>query len=144
MYNLIEPGLGVEIHCVAYRMDSQRGNSNLPRYWITLDKETLWDYPKDFLDYPVFPTEMKGYRSLVRWCYPYGGNVPDISALLREYINTPQTGLLERYFERDHWGLTDILNASDRRFGRKRLMLLKESTRSRAVQAILDKRLSYF
>jgi len=31
-------------------MRSQNGGStDLPRYWITLDKNVIWDYPKDFI-----------------------------------------------------------------------------------------------
>ena len=31
-------------------MDSRWGGTDLPRYWITLGKEIIFDYPKDFLD----------------------------------------------------------------------------------------------
>ena len=49
IYKIIDEKINFQIHCVAYRMDSQYGSTNLPRYWITLGKETLWDYPKDFI-----------------------------------------------------------------------------------------------
>jgi len=29
-------------------MNSQYGSTDLPRYWITLDKEVIFDYPKQF------------------------------------------------------------------------------------------------
>jgi hypothetical protein len=43
--------------------------------------------------------------------------------LLREYIDTPTDGLLEKEFVNDRWGLTNILKAADRglsRIGTKR------------------------
>lgn len=49
LYNLIAPELDFQIHCRAYRMDSQSGSTDLPRYWITLGKETIWDYPGQFV-----------------------------------------------------------------------------------------------
>ena len=48
-YLLRAEGLDLQLQCRAYRMDSQRGSTNIPRYWITLGKEIIWDYPKDFI-----------------------------------------------------------------------------------------------
>jgi len=127
-------------------MDSQWGSyfykSNLPRCWITLDKETIWDYPKDFLRCPVYPVDGDRGSFTVQQVYPYGGNIPNISALIRDYIDTPKDVVFSKVFKNDHWGLTDILKAADRRFGKERLSLLKESTQSAAVQAIRERRLS--
>jgi hypothetical protein len=132
---LITPGLGLQIHCVAYRMDSQWGNSNLPRYWITLDKETIFDFPKQFVHQPL-PDSCLTIKNV----YPYGFGVSDISELIREYINSPKDGLLEKHFESDIWRLTDILKAADKRIGKDRLTLLHESTKSKAVNAVIEKR----
>jgi hypothetical protein len=49
IYKLVANGLDLQIHCVVYRMDSQRGSTDLPRYWFQLGKEIIWDYPKDFI-----------------------------------------------------------------------------------------------
>lgn len=49
VYLLVDPKLDFQIHCVAYRMGSQYGSTDLPRYWITLGKETIFDYPKHFI-----------------------------------------------------------------------------------------------
>jgi len=59
-------------------------------------------------------------------CPPYVTDVPDISNLIREYIDTPKAALLAKTLENDHWGLTDILKASDKRIGRRRLLELKD------------------
>ena len=50
IYKLIDSRIGIQIHCSVYRMDSRWGGTDLPRYWITLGKEIIFDYPKDFLD----------------------------------------------------------------------------------------------
>lgn len=50
LYNIIDPKVKLQIHCVAYPMRSKTGyaNNNVPRYWITIEKEIIWDYPKIF------------------------------------------------------------------------------------------------
>ena len=58
IYKITADNINFQIHCVAYRMDSQMGSTNLPRYWITLDKETIFDYPKQFI------TEDGGMKNL--------------------------------------------------------------------------------
>ena len=98
----------IRIQCRSYRMGSQRGSTNLPRYWVTLDKEAIWDYPKDF-------------KVGVENGYPYQTDVSTISDLIRRYIDTPLEQLLIQSFDDDLWGLTDILRAADRRLGRERL-----------------------
>ena len=85
-YLLLAEGLNLQLHCRAYRMDSQRGGTNLPRYWITLGKEVIWDYPKDFVN------KLHPKRTNIKW-YPYGTDIPDMSSLIREYIDTPKTEL---------------------------------------------------
>lgn len=36
IYKLIDSGIGFQIHCSVYRMDSRWGGTDLPRYWITV------------------------------------------------------------------------------------------------------------
>ena len=98
----------IRIQCRSYRMGSQRGSTNLPRYWVTLDKETIWDYPKDF-------------KAAVESSYPYRTDISTFSDLIRQYIDTQLDQLLINQLEQDTWGLTDILRAADRRLGRERL-----------------------
>jgi len=98
----------IRIQCRSYRMGSQRGSTNLPRYWVTLDKETIWDYPKDF-------------KAAVENGYPYQTDISTFSDLIRQYIDTPLDQLLINSLEQYTWGLTDILRAADRRLGRERL-----------------------
>ncbi len=107
LYLLIDPNINFQIHCSIYRMDSQRGCTDLPRYWISLGKEIIFDYPKQFIksDSP----------------YPYLTDVSAISEMLREYIDTPLNLLPDKHFEKDEWGITEILKCADRRISVARI-----------------------
>jgi hypothetical protein len=59
IHALLEPTIDLRIHCSAYRMQSQRGSANLPRYWITLGKKIIWDYPRQFVQLPSHPQRGK-------------------------------------------------------------------------------------
>jgi hypothetical protein len=118
-------------------MDSQRGSTNLPRYWITLEKKILWDYPKNF----VTKDGTKNYLDKIIQGYPYSSDVPDISDLLREYIGTPKEIIYEKHFENDKWRLINILKSADRRIGKRRLLKLKNKTHNIAGNKIIEERL---
>ena len=128
LYDLIAPGLPFQIHCVPYRMKSQRGSMDIPRYWITLGKEIIWDYPRDF---DTAAVRASGY--------PYATQIGAISRLIRTYTDSPTEGLLAKRFDGDEWRLTDILKAADRRFGRAALRSLPASTSSEPARKILLK-----
>jgi len=113
-------------------MNSNYGSTGLPRYFITLDKEIIWDYPADFVK--------AGNHTEMDYEYPYNTEVSEISDLIEEYINTPGKDLTDMVFENDRWGLTDILKASDRRVGKRRLEVLKRSLKSEAANIIINKR----
>lgn len=133
LYLLIDPSVNLQIHCARYRMQSQRGNTDLPRYWITLDRNIIWDYPKDFIDCP------SPDRTNLEW-YPYSSDVHLISNLIRDYIDTSKDNILREKFENDHWGLINILRAADRRLGTRSLEVLRHTTHNRAALQILDQR----
>ena len=139
LYLLISPDIEFQIHCVSYPMRSQNGSESLPRYWITLGKEIIWDYPKDFLS-----KEKKGnYKDPENGNYPYVNEASDISNLIREYIDTPKNDLLDKVFENDKWGLTDIFKAADRRISAKRLRDLFENKYTNATALLSSKRNKY-
>lgn len=140
---LLDPKLGMRIQCRRYRMDSQYGSTDLPRYWITLNGKVLFDYPKQFLgtdspSYSVREGERK-YLSL-KEAYPYSNDIRTLSEVIREYIDTPKDALLQKEFEKDKWGLTDILKAADRRLGKKRLIEYYADNNNLAVKEILASR----
>jgi len=126
---LFAPGIPLQIHCISEAPKSKfaQGSTRFPRYWLTLGKERIFHYPTDFLDDVIGEASDRSKEILgrdfvtVRDCYPYDGGVSDISELIRDYINRPKETLLEP-FENDKWGLTDILRATDRRIGKKRLL----------------------
>ena len=64
--------------------------------------------------------------------------------MLREYIDTPSSELMTKKFEGDHWGLTDILRAADRRIGRRRLAELAEVVSNPAAQKNLKQRINTY
>jgi hypothetical protein len=126
VYNLLLSELEIQIHCAAYPMRSQRGSTDLGRYWITLGREVIWDYPKDFAG--------------AKRKYPYTTDIAAISELMREYIDTPVEALLRKRFDKDRWGLTAILKAADRRLGRDKLKLAFGGEENEVVRRVLARR----
>jgi hypothetical protein len=152
LYDLIDEKINFQIHCVAHRM-KRASNITPTRYWITLDKETLWDYPQDFVEKYTSTVQCRdgsiqefNESRLVNtkgekvYGYPYGCDVTEISDTIRKYIDTPKDELFEKEFESDNWGLTDILKAADRRIGKQRLEKLKDKTDDVAAHKIIAQR----
>ena len=121
-----------QIHCALYEMNSNDGwhGSKLPRYFITIGKEIVWDYPKMF-----DTTERYGFNS-----YPWDCDISDISNVIEDYMECPKEDLMNE-FENDKWGITDILRVCDRRIGKRRLEEIKENTDNVVLTKIIDKRL---
>ena len=128
LYSIISDRVNFQIHCSVYRMKSQRGNTDLPRYFITIDKEIIFDYPKQFFN----REEIKNY--------PYETEISDISMCIREYIDCPVALLPEKKFDCDLWGITNILKAADKRIGKEKLQVYFSSSDNPAVKKILAKR----
>ena len=133
IYNLLDPCLDIQIHCVSYPMRSQSGSTNIPRYYITLDKEIIRDYPQDFRN--NFNSES------VNGSYPYINEISAISGLIEEYIETPKDNILDTHFPNDRWGLIEILRSADRRTGTRRLQTLHLGC-TKAASFIIKKRIS--
>ena len=157
---LFAPELNMQIHCFAYPIRSQYGNSSIPRFYITLNKIIIWDFPKNF------PIKKVNYH--------YWQNETNISALIRKYIDAPIEGLLEKtflqeqiitehHFPKDveyskanptNWdateedpnyikvkynfnlGLTDLFKAADRRLGKDKLLQWASVKNNATVQVI--------
>ena len=133
LYNLIDDSIDFQIHCAVYEMNSNDGyhGSKLPRYFITIEKEIIWDYPKDF-----DTTQKYGFNS-----YPWDTDISAISDIIEEYIQCPDTELMNR-FEKDKWGITDILRVCDRRIGKRRLKDLREKVTNEVLLDVIEKRLN--
>ncbi|UMV02553.1 hypothetical protein HZS97_17625 [Shigella flexneri] len=137
IYDILTPTINLQIHCTRYPMRSQNGGStDLPRYWITLDKNVVWDYPKDFI---AGNGGVRNFHGETCW-YPYLTDICSISDLLREYIDTPKAELLTKQFTSDKWGLVNILRAADRRIGMRRLDQLQRKTHNIAALKIIARR----
>ncbi|BBM00246.1 hypothetical protein [Microbulbifer sp. GL-2] len=134
-YLLRAEGLKLQLQCRSYRMDSQMGSTNCPRYWITLGKDIIWDYPKYFVGKP------HPERKPSEW-YPYGTDIPDISNLIREYIDTFKDEIMNKVFENDYWGLVNILLAADKRIGTRCLSELKKKIDNKAALKIIEVRMA--
>lgn len=100
LYSIIDDNVELQIHCSVYRMNSQRGSTCLPRYWITLGKQIVFDYPKVAID---------------KENYPYITEVSDISDLIRQYMDTPREQLPTKSFDSDKYGITNLLKSADKR-----------------------------
>jgi len=141
LYNLIDRRIKLQIHAVAYERESYYGRTpSSPRWWITLGKEIIWDYPKGFKkSIPHLPSA----DCLCLHCVGRSMEEPflSMSDLLREYVNTDIETIYEKPFEKDKWGLIPILMAADRRIGNRRLEELKSKTSNIAVIKIIEARL---
>lgn len=141
LYLIVDPRIDFQIHCSVYRMQSQRGTTDLPRYWITLNKEIIFDYPKQFVnsDGLIDNLSVRGKNM----AYPYNSeDISHISDLIRAYIDTPVDEIMTKHYEQDFWGLANILRAADRRIGLKRLETLRMGKGNIAALKVISARQS--
>ena len=133
LYNLMSPIVKFQIHCVLYEMNSNDGYhvAKLPRYFITTDKEIVFDYPKDFDRTWKYGVD----------AYPWDTDISEISDLIEEYIQCPEKNLMN-CFEKDRWGITNVLRVCDRRVGKRRLRKLKDNTDNEILLKIINERLN--
>lgn len=131
LYNLIDEDVNFQIHCALYEMNSNNGwhGNKLPRYFITIDKDIVFDYPKD-----CDTTWKYGHNS-----YPWDTDINQISNLIKEYIECPKSDIMKD-FELDRWGLIDILRVCDRRIGKRKLVELREKITNKKLLEVIDKR----
>lgn len=122
---LFDPALDLRIHCTVHRSE---GGPDIGRYWVVLDKETIWEEPRK-----VIPSLVAGSANPV---------AAEITPILREYLDTPKDALLTHSFAGDRWGIVDILRSADRRVGKRRLVELRETTHVEAAHLIIDRRLN--
>jgi len=127
-------GLEMKIYCTVYHNSKCLGMDQ-PRIWITLNDEIIFDFIKDFLELKIPDPNYEDGRPV------YYSDIEGISSIIHEYIETPVDKLFVHVFDKDLWGLTDILKAADRRIGKQRLSVLQEKTQSDAVKKVIDMRL---
>lgn len=132
LYNLLDPNAGFQIHCALYEMNSNDGyhTYKLPRYWVTIGKEIVFDYPKDF-----DTTRKYGHAS-----YPWLTEISDISNLIEKYVQRSDKKIMDP-FEEDVWRLTEIIRACDKRIGKQRLLELRANSKNEVICNIVDRRI---
>jgi hypothetical protein len=97
--------VNADIHEAVYKV----GSSDVPRLYVTLNKEIIYDFWKDYKnerlgDWGVYPCD-----------------ITKVSASIREYIDQPVEKLLTP-IESDFTGITQILMSLDRRIGKEKLL----------------------
>ena len=160
---LFTPELNLQIQCFAYPIKSQYGSSSIPRFFMKIHNNIVWDFPKDF------PIKYINYH--------YWKSDTTISDLIRNYIDAPIDGLLEKTFANEQinlehcfpdeveflktkpmkWdaeedpnhtiikydfnlGLTDIFKAADRRLGKEKLVQWAKEKNNPLIQIIINSR----
>lgn len=128
----MDPKINFQIHCALYEMNSNDGyhGNKLPRYFITIGKKIVFDYPKDF-------DTNKSYESTA---YPWLTDMSEISDVIEEYIQCPESEILHD-FEDDKWGITEILRVCDRRIGKRRLRELENTITNEVLLEIIERRI---
>lgn len=141
LYRIVDPRINFQLHCSVYPMQSQMGSTDLPRYWITLNQEIIFDYPKQFVNRDGLIDNLSAQgKNMV---YPYNcKDICGISNLIRAYIDTPVDEIMTKHYEQDFWGLANILRAADRRIGLRRLETLRRRKGNIAAQKVIFARQS--
>ena len=134
----MDESIDFKLHCTVYRMQSRRGSTDLPRYFITLAGEIIFDYPKDFALKDGRIKSLAG--GVLEKIYPYCNDISDIGELIREYIDTPKEELFAKHFDEGGWGLANILKAADKRIGKRRLQILAKNKKNQAMQKVIAAR----
>jgi len=143
---LFVPELKIQFNCNSFPIRGQWGHHNsVPRYYLVLGKEIIWDFPANF--------EIKELH------FGWWASFNNISALIREYIDTPIDELLTKEFENEtlkidtnylppfnepiykiNYHLTELFIAADRRIGKEKLKAFAASKNNPVVDKILNKR----
>ena len=122
--DLMDPKLKFQIYCNAYNIGEC---TRLPRFWVTLYKQIIWDWPTNFMS-------DDGYW----YFYDVARRT---TKLLRAYIDTPVAELLSREYD-DRFKLVPVLLVCDRRIGKRRLNKMLEEERFARYADIIYKRIN--
>lgn len=122
LYKIIDPAIGFQMHSMSYDDGCSTG---FPRYWATIGKEIVYDWPKD-------------YNKISKdW---YDTDIENISRLIRAYIDCPADELLTHAFN-DRFALLPLLQACDRRIGKRRLAAMLDDEAHAKYRFIIERRL---
>ena len=103
-----------QIHVTIYKQNSLTAsrNNKLPRYWITVGKDIVFDYPR-LCDNPYY--------------FSWDSDMSSISSVIEEYILCPKEELLAYKSSLDFYGIVDILKVCDKRIGKRRFEKLRQT-----------------
>lgn len=140
LYELVNESIYFKLHCMIYQMQSRRGSTDLPRYFIMLAGKIIFWLPEGFRAKKRWRKKPSRGGALTK-IYPYGNDISDIGELIREYIETPKEELFAKHFGADEWGLANILKAADKRIDKRRLQILAKNKKNQAMQKVIAARL---
>jgi hypothetical protein len=144
--SLFDEKLTMQFCCISYPIRGQWGHNNsIPRYYVKLGKEIIWDFPKDF--------------NLKDISFYYWAEFNHINEIVREYIDTPIENLLNKEFTHEkndfmhqqinpnekeilvfEYQLTELFKAADRRIGKEKLLNWAKEISNPKVDKILELR----
>lgn len=146
--SLFDEKLNMEFCCIAYPIRGQWANNSVPRFYLKMGKEIIWDFPKDF--------------ELTNSPFYYWADNNNIVELVRDYIDTPLDLLLSKEFKLEtnefysdipgtkkqekitiNYKLTELFKAADRRLGKEKIknwaLTISNPAVDRIIQARFDK-----
>ena len=123
LYKIMDSTVKFQMHCSVFKTKSawnagqkagiSKKKESIPHYWITVNGETVWDFPNNYIDNDSL---VDGFT--LKEVYFYPDNYNWIADVLRNYINTPKEQLLTIKFDNDKFGLVDVLRKYDRRISK--------------------------
>lgn len=140
LYNIIDTDSKFQIHCSVYKTKSAWGAGQtcgisnkreaIPRYWITVgdNKEIIWDFPNDFLQHK---SQVSGaywntdeVPNTINNTYFWNVNYTWVAETIKYYLDTSKEKLLTQTYNKDIYGLTDVLRKYDRRISKQKRSLI--------------------
>lgn len=125
LYKIMDPTVNFQMHCSVFKTKSawnagqkvgiSKKKESIPHYWITVNNETVWDFPNNYIDNDSL---VDGFTLKETYFYP--NNYNWVADVLRNYINTPKEKLLTIEFDNDKFGLVDVLRKYDRRISKNK------------------------
>lgn len=125
LYKIMDPTVKFQMHCSVFKTKSawnagqkagiSKKKESIPHYWITVNGETVWDFPNNYIDNDSL---VDGFT--IKETYFYPDNYTWVADVLRNYINTPKEKLLTIEFDNDKFGLVDVLRKYDRRISKNK------------------------
>lgn len=105
IHAIFDPNIRLQFHCAIYRIPGHV-DTVCPRYFLMLNGEIIWDWPRDY-------TEGLNHEEVY---LVYRSSASSLSNFIAEYLNADRKTAIGL---RDEWGILDILRAADRRIGRR-------------------------